>query len=52
MLASIVTEATTFEMELRVGTNRPRHIHMNTPKIRILQKIFFATTKFEFESAN
>ena len=32
---------------------RPRHIHMNAPKIRILQKkIIFATTKFEFESAN
>ena len=35
-----------------VGTNRPRHIHMNAPKIRILQKKIFATTKFEFESAN
>ena len=35
-----------------VGTNMPRHIHMNTPKIRILQKKIHATTKFEFESAN
>ena len=34
-----------------VGTNRPRHIHMNTPKIRILQKNFRAN-KFEFESSN
>ena len=23
-----------------VGTNKPRHIHMNTPKIRIVQKTF------------
>ena len=35
-----------------VGTNKPRHIHMNTPKIRILRKIIHATIKFEFESAN
>ena len=46
------------------GTHRPQHMHMyshmvchstlNTPKIRIVQKIISGTTKFEFEceSAN
>ena len=34
-----------------VGTNRPRHCHMNAPKVRIVQKKI-AAPKFEFETAN
>ena len=36
-----------------VGTTRPRHIHMNAPKIPNRSKnIISEATKFEFESAN
>ena len=52
MLSSIVKEATTFEMELRGHKQATAHSHEHTKKSNPSKKIIFATTKFEFESAN
>ena len=45
-------EATTFEMELRGHKQATAHSHEHTKKLNPSKKIIFATTKFEFESAN
>ena len=52
MLSSIVKEATTFEMELRGHKKATAHSHERTKNSNRSKKIIFATTKFEFESAN
>ena len=51
MSSSIVKEATTFEMELRGHKQATAHSHAHTKNSNPSKKIF-ATTKFEFESAN
>ena len=52
MSSWIVTEATTFEMELRGHKQATAHSHEHTKNSNPSKKIIFVTTKFEFESPN